>query len=452
MIKFKKSTALLVCAITLGGPLAASADEYDQKIAEQDQKIADLTGQQGAVQTQQSTLQQEITDLETQVNDVLKQKTTEEKKLSELTSKIQVLQEKIEKREARLKEQARNVQTDQGSMNLVSAVIDAESFGEFVEKTVAVTKMVSTSNETMTQQKADKDALKKLETEAKTKLETINTKTNELKAQQDKLVEAKLSQDVKANQLQASLATEVSQKEQYQAQQAEAERKREEALKVLEEQRKAEETARQQAQKEAQAAAAKAAEEAEKQAAEAETAAQAAAAQVAAATAQEQAQAAQTATDATANNTVVSTPTPSTSAPASNASGFASPLGISLVVTSPFGTRVDPTGASGTQHDGIDFAGATGTSIFASKAGTVVESGFHWSAGNHVVIQHPDGYYTYYMHMVSSPSVSVGQSVSAGQVLGGMGTTGNSTGVHLHFGVSTALWSGFLNPAPLLGI
>ena len=146
------------------------------------------------------------------------------------------------------------------------------------------------------------------------------------------------------------------------------------------------------------------------------------------------------------------TSTSNTSKPAATSSGWASPLSIGLVVTIPFGPRQDPTGASGTQHDGIDFAGSAGTPIMASKGGTVVEAGFHWSAGNHVVIQHPDGYYSYYMHMVSAPSVGVGSSVSAGQVLGGMGTTGNSTGVHLHFGVSTALWSGFVNPASLLGI
>ena len=239
-------------------------------------------------------------------------------------------------------------------------------------------------------------------------------------------------------------------------------------MKALEEQRKKEEEAREKAQAEAEKQAKKAAEEAqkaaeeaEKQAAEAETAKQKQEAEIAQLEAQKQEQEAkqqqeqaQTVTDAGASQVTTNptTSTSNTSKPAATSSGWASPLSIGLVVTSPFGPRQDPTGASGTQHDGIDFAGSAGTPIMASKGGTVVAAGFHWSAGNHVVIQHPDGYYSYYMHMVSAPSVGVGSSVSAGQVLGGMGTTGNSTGVHLHFGVSTALWSGFVNPAPLLGI
>ncbi|MEX1551863.1 M23 family metallopeptidase [Enterococcus sp. C50] len=68
-----------------------------------------------------------------------------------------------------------------------------------------------------------------------------------------------------------------------------------------------------------------------------------------------------------------------------------------------------------------------------------------------MIIQHADGYYSYYMHL-SSFSTTVGASVNAGTLLGGMGTTGNSTGVHLHFGISTSLWSNFVDPAPLLGI
>ena len=95
--------------------------------------------------------------------------------------------------------------------------------------------------------------------------------------------------------------------------------------------------------------------------------------------------------------------------------------------------------------------GSSGTPIFASKAGTVVQASYDPSAGNHVIIDHGDGYYTYYMHL-SSFAVSAGQSVGQGTTVGGMGTTGNSTGVHLHFAIATGIWSGFMDPGPLLGI
>ena len=469
MIKLKKYTALTLCALTLTTtPLSALADEYDQKIADQDKKISDLQQTEQSAEDQKAALEQQVAAVEQEVNAVLKEKTNEEKKLSDLTAKIATLQEKIQKREEQIRNQARDVQTKQDSGSIVDAVINSKSLGEAVKKTMAVSTILTASKNIMEQQTKDKAELEKLEKEAEQRLQVINKKTTELKAKQEQLVQTKLDQQVKINEIQASIATEKDQKDKFEKQKEDAEKKRQAALKALEEQRKKEEEAREKAQAEAEKQAKKAAEEAqeaaeeaEKQAAEAETAKQKQEAEIAQLEAQKQEQEAkqqqeqaQTVTDAGASQVTTNptTSTSNTSKPAATSSGWASPLSIGLVVTSPFGPRQDPTGASGTQHDGIDFAGSAGTPIMASKGGTVVEAGFHWSAGNHVVIQHPDGYFSYYMHMVSAPSVGVGSSVSAGQVLGGMGTTGNSTGVHLHFGVSTALWSGFVNPASLLGI
>lgn len=469
MIKLKKYTALTLCALTLTTtPLSALADEYDQKIADQDKKISDLQQTEQSAEDQKAALEQQVAAVEQEVNAVLKEKTNEEKKLSDLTAKIATLQEKIQKREEQIRNQARDVQTKQDSGSIVDAVINSKSLGEAVKKTMAVSTILTASKNIMEQQTKDKAELEKLEKEAEQRLQVINKKTTELKAKQEQLVQTKLDQQVKINEIQASIATEKDQKDKFEKQKEDAEKKRQAALKALEEQRKKEEEAREKAQAEAEKQAKKAAEEAqeaaeeaEKQAAEAETAKQKQEAEIAQLEAQKQEQEAkqqqeqaQTVTDAGASQVTTNptTSTSNTSKPAATSSGWASPLSIGLVVTSPFGPRQDPTGASGTQHDGIDFAGSAGTPIMASKGGTVVEAGFHWSAGNHVVIQHPDGYYSYYMHMVSAPSVGVGSSVSAGQVLGGMGTTGNSIGVHLHFGVSTALWSGFVNPASLLGI
>ncbi|MBU5582678.1 M23 family metallopeptidase, partial [Enterococcus sp. S181_ASV_20] len=96
--------------------------------------------------------------------------------------------------------------------------------------------------------------------------------------------------------------------------------------------------------------------------------------------------------------------------------------------------------------------GTSSTPISASRSGRVVQAAFDGSAGNYIIIDHGDGYYSYYLHM-SSLIASVGQSVNSGDTIGIMGTTGNSTGVHLEFGVATTPnWSGYVNPAPLLGI
>ncbi|WP_328552147.1 transglycosylase family protein [Streptomyces sp. NBC_00358] len=87
-------------------------------------------------------------------------------------------------------------------------------------------------------------------------------------------------------------------------------------------------------------------------------------------------------------------------------------------------------------HTGVDFPVPTGTSVAAVAAGHVVSSGWGGSFGYQVVIRHADGRYTQYGHL-SAISVKAGQSVVAGQRIGRSGSTGNSTGPHLHFEVRT---------------
>lgn len=109
-----------------------------------------------------------------------------------------------------------------------------------------------------------------------------------------------------------------------------------------------------------------------------------------------------------------------------SASGFAWP--VSGPITSGFGPRW------GRMHEGLDISGGDGTPIGAAAAGTVILAGVQGGYGNLVVIDHGGGVSTAYAHL-SSFAVGVGQAVSQGSVIGGMGTTGNSTGTHLHFEV-----------------
>ncbi|MFE5008467.1 M23 family metallopeptidase [Streptomyces sp. NPDC056696] len=88
-------------------------------------------------------------------------------------------------------------------------------------------------------------------------------------------------------------------------------------------------------------------------------------------------------------------------------------------------------------HTGIDFHAASGTSVHAVGAGTVVEAGWGGAYGNNIVIKMNDGTYTQYGHL-SSIGVSVGQTVIPGQQIGLSGATGNVTGPHLHFEARTS--------------
>ena len=112
-------------------------------------------------------------------------------------------------------------------------------------------------------------------------------------------------------------------------------------------------------------------------------------------------------------------------------------------VTCEFACYVD---RNGVPHNGIDLGnyGNTSTKVLASATGTVVRAGWHSAYGNHVIITHNlNGkiFTTLYAHMHTTPYVSAGQTVRKGQVIGTMGTTGNSTGPHLHF----ELYEGYYN-------
>lgn len=113
-------------------------------------------------------------------------------------------------------------------------------------------------------------------------------------------------------------------------------------------------------------------------------------------------------------------------------------------LTSPFGNREQPTAGASTYHQGVDLAGPEGTPIYASRTGIVTVAGTGSAAGHYVSINHGDGFSSIYMHMTYYV-VSAGQAVSAGQLIGYMGSTGVSTGPHLHFGIS---YNGvYVNPA-----
>ena len=105
-------------------------------------------------------------------------------------------------------------------------------------------------------------------------------------------------------------------------------------------------------------------------------------------------------------------------------------------ITSTFGGRASPGGIGSTNHKGVDIGGVGYTSqIYAAKAGTVIVSQYSSSYGNYVVVSHGSGNTTLYAH-ISSRKVSVGQYVNQGDVLGITGSTGNSTGPHLHFEIT----------------
>lgn len=130
------------------------------------------------------------------------------------------------------------------------------------------------------------------------------------------------------------------------------------------------------------------------------------------------------------------------------ASGFVWPCPSSRRITSGFGNRAQPTAGASTNHKGIDIGASYGASIVASASGRVTTAAYSSSAGNYIVISHGNSLSTVYMHC-SALYVSAGQTVSAGQAIAAVGSTGYSTGNHLHFGVIKN--GSYVNPTAYVG-
>lgn len=135
--------------------------------------------------------------------------------------------------------------------------------------------------------------------------------------------------------------------------------------------------------------------------------------------------------------------TPTTPAPSGE---YVTPL-ASMTVTGGYSNNGGCVSRSCGGHSGIDLRASTGTPVRAVHAGTVIVGGAGAAYGNHVLINHGDGIWTLYAHL-SSVDVTAGSTVAAGTVIGKVGSTGNSTGPHLHFEVRTngLAFSGFLDP------
>lgn len=131
---------------------------------------------------------------------------------------------------------------------------------------------------------------------------------------------------------------------------------------------------------------------------------------------------------------------------------FRWPVPASNRVTSDYGWRGSPITGDQEFHKGIDIGAASGSNVVAAEEGRVLMSYYSSSFGNTVVIDHGSNIYTLYAHL-SYRSVAVGQIVAMGQSLGGVGSTGWSTGPHLHFQVTNSgnIFSGVVDPNIYLG-
>lgn len=352
--------------------------------------------------------------------------------IDELRKSIEELERKIAEREELLKERARAIQLSGGSVDYIDVLLGANSFVDFIDRFSAVNILIEADREIMREQAADKKLLAEQKAEVETKLaeqeakkaELVNLK-NSLDAQKNE--QAKLESDLKAEQERLAKEKSTLETEHTETMNISADLEKKigaEQARLAEIARKAEE-----ARLAKEAAARKA--EAQRQAAASEAAAAASAASAPASAPATQVTQASVASNAGSSTFIL----PSTGR-----------------FTSGYGGR--DIGAGAESHLGMDIANSTGTPVVASASGMVSHAGSMGGYGNVVILTHSingQTHSTVYAHL-NSINVSVGQSVSQGQQVGGMGNTGRSTGTHLHFEIHVGPWNGArsnaVNPAP----
>lgn len=388
--------------------LESKSNDLNSKIKKQEDTLNNL-------ESQKADLEGDVKQLQTKIDEVVLKLHEQEKKLADSKVKIEKLQKEIEalkeliaQREEKLENQARVVQTDARSSNMVEMIISSESLSDLIGRVGIISQLVTANKDIVMEQQNDQKKLEANEKKAEEEKVAIESLKSEIEVAKNNLVTQKAEMDDKIIQLAAQYDMTESEKNSFVNEQQVIATQTSVLSKELQQERQRiveEEQARQAAAKEASE---KAAQQAAKEAEQAE-----------------QSQVASNETK-TANKSADVSPT------TSNSSGFIRPS--NGVTTSPFGYRIHPITGEHKLHGGIDFGGSG--PIVAAQSGTVEIAGYDSGWGNYVKINHGNGVETLYAHMVSgSLAVAPGQKVSQGQHLGTMGMTGSATGIHLHFEV-----------------
>ena len=386
-------------------------------------QIEEKSNSLNTLESEKANLETKVNELQSQLDELIGRLAAQEEKLAAIQSKILELQAEIEslqvvidQRTEKLNTQARYIQTDAGVTNIASILLSSENFSDLVGKITVVSKIVTANKDIVEQQEADQQKVEDSKVAVEEEKLSAEALKQEILISKNNVVAQKAEIDVQIAQVIENYELTEAEKNGLESTKADLAAQTESISNDM---------AAEQARITAEAVAA----------AEAEAAAIAAAEAAAA---------------AAANNLTASvSQTTSTPSYSVNSSGFLRPA--SGYISSPFGNRVSPFGGSIEFHRGVDIAGSG--AISAAQSGTVETATYHASYGYYVVINHGTingvNVKTLYAHMQPGLLVAPGQTVSQWQQVGVMGTTGSSTGVHLHFEVQEN--GAVVNPVNYIG-
>ncbi|WP_323679927.1 murein hydrolase activator EnvC family protein [Exiguobacterium indicum] len=460
----KTFASLIVSALVLSSaPHFAAADDLSEQKAKNEQQQQDNAKKQKNLESSVnqegqkiSKTQQEVNRLDEALNEKIFAVETKDRQIKATEREIVELGKEIEKYKAKLKRQEKLLgdrlrvmqENDGNSIKWEEVIFGAKNVGDLVSRVMAGKSISKQDDKMITDYQNTQKQLADAQQEVKEKKAQLVVEKKELKRQQADLESQLKERNKRLKELRKK-------KEKFETQLMDAK----EVQQILIAQEKAiaaekaarEREARLEKERQAQAAReAKARAEAEAAQAAAQKAAEEQAAKEAAAQQAAQEKAAQSAKPS--GSTKQSAPKPSTPAPAAPAPAPAAPKPApssgGLFIHPTAGTVTQGYGSAGgengyTFHNGIDFGGPVGTPIVAAATGTVITASGGGPYGNHVMIAHQlngKTYTTVYAHM-SSLNARAGQRVSQGQQIGALGSTGNSTGPHLHFEIHVGGYS-----------
>ncbi|KNH34964.1 murein hydrolase activator EnvC family protein [Exiguobacterium acetylicum] len=460
----KTFASLIVSALVLSSaPHFAAADDLSEQKAKNEQQQQDNAKKQKNLESSVnqegqkiSKTQQEVNRLDEALNEKIFAVETKDRQIKATEREIVELGKEIEKYKAKLKRQEKLLgdrlrvmqENDGNSIKWEEVIFGAKNVGDLVSRVMAGKSISKQDDKMITDYQNTQKQLADAQQEVKEKKAQLVVEKQELKRQQADLESQLKERNKRLKELRKK-------KEKFETQLMDAK----EVQQILIAQEKAiaaekaarEREARIEKERQAQAAReAKARAEAEAAQAAAQKAAEEQAAKEAAAQQAAQEKAAQSAKPS--GSTKQSAPKPSTPAPAAPAPAPAAPKPApssgGLFIHPTAGTVTQGYGSAGgengyTFHNGIDFGGPVGTPIVAAATGTVITASGGGPYGNHVMIAHQlngKTYTTVYAHM-SSLNARAGQRVSQGQQIGALGSTGNSTGPHLHFEIHVGGYS-----------
>lgn len=435
----------VIMIVTSGGiPILASEidkaknekSRLEQKKAETELKLKELEKEKGDILKYIEKLDSELSDLAGQVDELNGKILVSEGDLKSTKKELEKAKETEEKQYAIMKKRIQYMY-ENGNTSLLDILSKSDDISDMLNQIEYMSKITEYDNGLLEKYTSIKKDIADKEKQIKSQITELNGLKEELTFEQDtieKLVTSKNQEVVKYNQsidetqvISADYTSKLNEQEAFIEDLIEAEIKRleEERIRKEEEERKRKEEEERKRKEEEERK--RKEEEERKKREEANQGSQG-----------------NSSNDNSSNDDSSNDTTDSGNSSSDNSSGSTGvsssmiwPVPASSRITSRFGAREQPTHGASTFHKGIDIGASTGTKIIAAASGTVVTATYSVSAGNYIMISHGGGLYTVYMHC-SKLLVSVGQTVSRGDNIALVGSTGYSTGPHLHFGVNVS--------------